>query len=160
MKTLESTANHTRSVSLDDSSSKKISSSLTDPKSTNGHDATVGSFESVFKAPQCLHFTRKYFSYPYKHESEAEKIISLELLKEIGVDPKAKRCKEQYQRFALKDGEVKSFMNKAFPLIKEHYLLLAKTTPKPNTECMDWAKLDPTFKAELSFSDGKPKRDA
>jgi len=117
------------------------------------------SFESVFKKPLCLSFTEEDFSSPYARESEGEKLLSLGLLKEVGIDPKAKKQKEQYQRFALKDGDVKTFVDKTFrhKLIKEHYQALAKTVPKPDMHSMDWAKLDPTFQAELSYADGKPK---
>ena len=126
----------------------------------NSHRNKDGvTFDSVFKTPLCLSFSEDDFSSPFTHDSEGEKLLSLELLKEVGVDPKAKKFKDQYQRFSVKDGEVKSFVNKAFRhrLIKEHYQIFAKAVPKPNVKCMDWAKLDSTFQAELSFPDGKPK---
>lgn len=54
---------------------------------------------------------------------------------------------------------MKSFIDKGFRhrLVKERYQALSKAAPKPNIQCKDWAKLDSTFQAELSFNDGKAK---
>lgn len=102
-------------------------------------------FENIFKTPQCLAFSEDDLS-SHLQESEGEKVVSLELVKEVGVDPKARKYKDQYQRFAIKDGDVKTFVNKSFRhrLVKEHYQALAKAAPMPNMQCMDWAKLEPT----------------